>query len=86
MPYSGPDAPPTVDISVVAISFSTAAGVSGVAASSFASTAWNPRCMFSPWSPSPISRSSSDSSVRCSAIVAAAPFAHATAHAVSSVT
>ena len=73
MPYSGPAAPPTVEINVVATSFSTPPGVSGGSRSSNLDTsAVNPRLMFSPWSPSPIARSSRTSSSRCSTTTAAA--------------
>ena len=56
VPYKGPAAPPTLDMSVVAMSLSTSPtwprGSSS--ASRRAMTAVNPRAMFSPWSPSPI--------------------------------
>jgi hypothetical protein len=45
-------------MSEVATDFSTSDGVAGVSPSSFASAAFMPRSMFSPWSASPIAASS----------------------------
>ena len=62
VPYSGPDAPPTVLISVrpttrrssAVAAWSVTAGSGAVRASSAATTALNPRSMLIPWSPSPM--------------------------------
>lgn len=59
VPYSGPDAPPTVLISVRPISTSTAPGVSGGSCSTALRAATKPRRMFVPWSASPMGESSS---------------------------
>jgi len=59
VPYNGPLAPPTVEISVIATPFSTAAISASHHPSSLAATARKPRAMFSPWSLSPIGASSS---------------------------
>ena len=53
----------------------------GRPSSSLATTALKPRSMFSPWSPSPIARSRSISSTRCSARTAWTPRIHASAQA-----
>ena len=47
-PYSGPEAPPTLEISVAPVSVSTAPGVAGAAVSSALSTAVNPRARLMP--------------------------------------
>src|SRR5690606_19581228 len=77
-------APPTVDMSVVAMSLSAAAGVSGVASASLAVTAVKPRSRLSPWSPSPIARSSSMSAIRFSETTRCASSAQRSTQAVSS--
>src|SRR6201992_1620174 len=58
VPYSGPDAPPTLGISVRPVSPRTAPGVAGGSASSAATTAVNPRSRLVPWSASPMAASS----------------------------
>ena len=87
VPYNGPAAPPTVDMSVVATSRSTSPTWAGGAsrASRRARTAVNPRSRLVPWSPSPICRSSSTSSSRCSATDVAAPRTQSSAQPTSSV-
>ena len=61
VPYSGPDAPPTFEISVRPTSLSTSPGVSPPSASTAAVI---PRDRLAPWSPSPIAWSSLVSSSR----------------------
>lgn len=76
---------PTVEISVVATVFSASAGeASGARAASFSVTAPKPRSRFSPWSPSPISRSRVMSSPRWSATTRAASVIQATTQSVPS--
>ena len=58
MPYSGPAAPPTVETKVRPASFSSWPALGSPAAPTLAMTAVNPRCMFTPWSASPMAASS----------------------------
>src|ERR1700761_6251324 len=58
VPYSGPEAPPTLEISVRPVRVRTAPGVAGWSASSAAVTAVNPRARLVPWSASPMAASS----------------------------
>src|SRR2546427_3447691 len=60
MPYNGPEAPPTLEISVLPVTVRMAPGVGGGvgAASSAPRTAVKPRARLMPWSASPIAASS----------------------------
>ena len=72
MPYSGPAAPPTFEISAIPTSFRSAGTSAGSpAASSLSMTARIPRSMLMPWSPSPIAASSAVSASFSSAITRA---------------
>ena len=84
VPYRGPAAPPTVDIRVLATSFSTSATVCGSWAARASTTAPKPRSRFSPWSPSPIWRSKSINRSRCSPTRSRVRFIHSSAHAAPS--
>ena len=88
VPSSGPPAPPTVAMRVVATTLRTPPGVAGRfpaswAASSLVTTALMPRSRLSPWSASPMARSSSVSSARFSAISSAARRTQSRAQAAS---
>ena len=71
MPYSGPLAPPTFEIRVMATAFMSAPTSPGSSPSSFSMTARIPRSMLMPWSASPIAWSSRVSSSLFSATTAA---------------
>ena len=58
VPYSGPDAPPTRDTSVVPIRTSRSPTVAASYPASASVTAAKPRFMLTPWSASPIAESS----------------------------
>src|ERR1700744_4418294 len=70
VPYSGPDAPPTLEISVRPVSVRTAPGVAGWSASSAATAAVKPRARLVPWSASPMAASSWVRWSRCSVTTA----------------
>src|SRR5690606_6109826 len=75
VPYKGPEAPPTVDMTVVAATRRTSETSAGglLSSSRRATTVASPRARFAPWSPSPICRSSSTSSSLWCSTRAAAP-------------
>ena len=65
VPYRTPDAPPTLEISVMASVLRTASGVSALAARASTAAAI-PRLRLAPWSASPIAASSSVRARACS--------------------
>src|SRR5918994_2425362 len=58
VPYSGPAAPPTVETKVRPAIFRSWPPLASPTAPTLAMTAVNPRCMFTPWSASPMAASS----------------------------
>ncbi len=73
LPYSGPEAPPTLEISVLPVLVRTAPTEAGSRVSRTAETAVKPRRRFLPWSPSPIAESSSVRWASCCSTAVANP-------------
>ena len=69
VPYNGPDAPPTVETNVMPTPFKMSSMFFSSNVGNFSSTAFMPRLMLIPWSPSPMAWSISVKAWRCSCIL-----------------